>query len=574
MQMKKIGIALALLSLLPAGACGGSKPKAAPAGNSAQAAQSGAQNNSSAKKNNSNLPEWVIKGSGAFNAERGRVIWGVGSASGIKNPSLLRTTADASARNNLSKVFNTFVAGITKSYMASNTAGGVTSEEQVAESVMVAANAMNIQASQIVDRFLDSDGTLYALAMVDMDEMEKIAALIKEGTIKAFIVENGDKVFDDLAKMLKPPAAKQVPPRSSEPLTPAPAQAAAPKQEEPKKEAKEDKVVKRTARPDWVDGPSADYPENAYLCGVGIGRARKASENSAKNAIASIFSVKINGVINSYQSSLSRTGYKLKGKSERLKNGEITEAQEVEEMVRAETEKSLSGVEIKEIFEDKDGQIYALACIHRESAAKNLRSEIEDLDDKADKALEQAGKGTRFQKLKKLANVLSILRERSLKNSDLRVIDPDGLGIAPEISYSDIELALLEALEHFSIALEVDGPAEAADDIRNALLQGLNSKLFQVASEESENTIDAIFKVSLRLEDAGMGGPNGAYYMFRGVVKGEIMDTESEKIIISMDASNKQGMASPEEAKRKVVRKISADLAKKVAAKLDEYLSN
>ncbi len=573
MKIKEMGIMAALCFLVPV-SCGGSAPKGANAGpkqGTAAASANNSNNNAKSSKKNSNLPEWVIKGSGAFNAERGRVFWGVGSATGIKNPSLLRTTADASARNNLAKIFNTYVAAITKNYMASTTAGGNTSEEQVAESVMVAANAMNLNASQIVDRFLDSDGTLYALAMVDMDQMEKISALIQDGTIKAFVMENGDKIFDDLAQMLKPPAAKVAPPRSSEPL--APAVAETPKNDKPKATSKEDKVVKRQSRPDWVDGPSATYPEDAYLCGVGIGKMRQVSENSAKNAIASIFSVKISGVLTSYQSSLSRTGYKLKDNKEKAKNGEITEEQEVEEMVRAETEKSLEGVEMKEYFEDKDGQIYSLACLHRATVAKLLKSQIKDLDEKAAKAMDQVSKGTRFQKLKKLANVLAILRERSLKNSDLRIIDPDGLGVAPELNYVDVELALIEALEHFRITVEVNGPDEAVEDIRHALLTGLNSKMFQVTQEDSEEPIDALLKVSLRLEDAGKGGPNGAYFMFRGVLKGEVIDTDSEKIILTLESSNKQGMASPEEAKRKVVRKISAELAKKIATKLDEYLA-
>ncbi|NVM23610.1 MAG: hypothetical protein HWN68_17745, partial [Desulfobacterales bacterium] len=37
-------------------------------------------------------PEWVWKGSGAFDVEKGKVFYGVGIASGIRNKVLLRTT--------------------------------------------------------------------------------------------------------------------------------------------------------------------------------------------------------------------------------------------------------------------------------------------------------------------------------------------------------------------------------------------------------------------------------------------------------------------------------------------------
>src|SRR5688572_32955155 len=63
-------------------------------------------------------PEWVNKGSGAFGGEK-KVMYGVGSASGIRNHSLARTTADNRARAEISKVFETYSASLMKDYMSS-----------------------------------------------------------------------------------------------------------------------------------------------------------------------------------------------------------------------------------------------------------------------------------------------------------------------------------------------------------------------------------------------------------------------------------------------------------------------
>ncbi|MBW2565154.1 MAG: hypothetical protein JRE29_14245 [Deltaproteobacteria bacterium] len=46
-------------------------------------------------------PAWVMKGGGAFDVEKGKVFYGVGIASGIKNKALLRQTADNRARAEL-----------------------------------------------------------------------------------------------------------------------------------------------------------------------------------------------------------------------------------------------------------------------------------------------------------------------------------------------------------------------------------------------------------------------------------------------------------------------------------------
>jgi len=63
-------------------------------------------------------PEWVEKGSGAFGGEMGKAFYGVGSTYGIKNPSLLRSSADNRARTEVARVFKTYTASLMKDYQA------------------------------------------------------------------------------------------------------------------------------------------------------------------------------------------------------------------------------------------------------------------------------------------------------------------------------------------------------------------------------------------------------------------------------------------------------------------------
>jgi len=74
-------------------------------------------------------------GSGAFDVDKGKVFYGVGIASGIRNQALLRSTADNGARAEVAKILETYVAVLAKDYMASTTAGDMkaSSEEQHVE---------------------------------------------------------------------------------------------------------------------------------------------------------------------------------------------------------------------------------------------------------------------------------------------------------------------------------------------------------------------------------------------------------------------------------------------------------
>src|SRR5687767_5059954 len=79
-------------------------------------------------------PEWVQRGS---RVEQGS-IFGVGSANGIKNPSLARTTAQNRGRNEISKILETYSASLMKDFQESVTAGEfqASSESQLVQNAI------------------------------------------------------------------------------------------------------------------------------------------------------------------------------------------------------------------------------------------------------------------------------------------------------------------------------------------------------------------------------------------------------------------------------------------------------
>lgn len=146
-------------------------------------------------------PEWVDKGSGAFDGDR--AFYAVGSAFGIQNPSLLRSTADNRARAELAKIFKTYTASLMKDYQASTMAGdpNETSEEQHVENTFKTFTKAELSGAMIVDHWKDPEtGEYFSLVRMDLDVFEDYLNKAKElsEAVRARVIEHAEKAFADL----------------------------------------------------------------------------------------------------------------------------------------------------------------------------------------------------------------------------------------------------------------------------------------------------------------------------------------------------------------------------------------
>jgi len=179
---KLLGIALATAALT---ACGGDKKP-----------------EMSTQVLHANGPDWVNRGSGAFGGEKGRIFYGVGIASGIRNVAMRRSTSDSRARAEISKTLDTYVSVLNKDYQASTTAGDMksSSEEQHVEQALKTYSNMELSGVVIVDHWTDNDGTEYSLAQLDMESFKNNMDKMKElnAKVRDAVRANADKAFDEL----------------------------------------------------------------------------------------------------------------------------------------------------------------------------------------------------------------------------------------------------------------------------------------------------------------------------------------------------------------------------------------
>jgi len=181
--VKKI-LGLAMVAVLAA--CGGSK-----------------QPEMSNQVLHANGPDWVNRGTGAFGGDKGKIFYGVGIASGIRNAAMRRSTSDSRARAEIAKLLDTYVSVLNKDYMASTTAGDMSAsnEEQHVQQALKTYSQVELSGVQIIDHWVDTDGTEYSLASLDMENFKSGMDKMKElnAAMRDAVRANADKAFDELA---------------------------------------------------------------------------------------------------------------------------------------------------------------------------------------------------------------------------------------------------------------------------------------------------------------------------------------------------------------------------------------
>lgn len=502
----------------------------------------------------SGMPGWVARGNVAVRDGTARVFYGVGSASGIRNPSMLRSTADNRARNEIAKVFEVFSASLMKDYAAS-------SGEQSTEQAVKTFTSMSLEGVQVVDRYIAGDGTMYALAVLDLGKVLEGVRKAKElGAVKSYVDKvSVDDIFDQHSK--KPEAPKRVvaqgnaAPAVDEPASPPAASATA--------------KVRSGGKPAWIDGEDPNYRHAMFLCAVGYGSLRPIAENGSYAALSRVFQASVVSVAKDLMAAYSATG------------SPTLEVSSSEQVTKVSTSKVFSGVQVMEVWEG-GGTTYALACLDRARAGTQLRQQIGEADKNVGGLLDRAGSADKTSKVAALGRALSALIEREALNGELRIVDVNGVGVGGEYSHADVAAALEEAVQAVRIGIRATGAH--ASDFRSAIMQGLTNRGWEIAElpegddddvEDAEDggPLDVEVAATIRMENAGKGGLNGAEVSFvRGVVQVQVKNVAKGKVIATMDESRKEGHRSIQEAERRAVREIAKKLVNDVASKIDDVI--
>jgi hypothetical protein len=330
-------------------------------------------------------------------------------------------------------------------------------------------------------------------------------------------------------------------------------------------------VALAAPKPAWVDGNDPHYASNQYLLAVGYGPQRATAEGNALANLSKIFEAQVSSASKDYQAAFSA------GKS-------ALEVQSVETLTQVSTKKLLTGVKIVETWDDGKGVTYCLAALERSPAAASVRERIAELDKKIGSNIEKAtATDDKVKKVTVLRNAAKDLQERMALNGELRIIAPDGQGVPAEHSAGDISAQLEGAADELNIGVQVSG--SNASDLTQALTEGLSGAGFQVKAiekaeddedEEEEASaapagdFDLLVRAKSRMEKATIGA--GPPQLARVVVDVELFNPAKKKVVTTFNVSKKEGHNSIEEAARRAVRSMKAELVKKISEAIQAKL--
>jgi hypothetical protein len=187
-------------------------------------------------------PRWVNRGSGAYDGKHGKAFYGVGIATGVRNPALLRQTAGNRARGEVAKIFDTYIAAMMKDYQRSTTAGdfSASAEEQDIVSAQKTITEVTLRGVEVRDHWRNPrDGSLYALAVLDLGNVAGNLDRAKglDRRVRDYVRANARRAFNDLDRELHrrnspapappppPPPREEAPPPQAEAPPPPPPRA-------------------------------------------------------------------------------------------------------------------------------------------------------------------------------------------------------------------------------------------------------------------------------------------------------------------------------------------------------------
>ncbi|MBI3179844.1 MAG: hypothetical protein HYZ27_09305 [Deltaproteobacteria bacterium] len=195
------------------------------------------------------------------------------------------------------------------------------------------------------------------------------------------------------------------------------------------------------------------------------------------------------------------------------------------------------------------------------------------MDNKAGKYLQAAQGADKLGRVGQLARALEAIVTREATNGELRIVDPDGVGVTGPYSHADVAAALEGAQDALSIGVQALGRYE--DDFRGAFIQALTKRGYKVTdlAEGDPGSLDVLICANIRIEDEGKGLGDAAHLAFaRAVVLGEVKNVAQGKVIAAFDERKREGHRNLDEAERKAVRGLATIISNKAGAKIDSAM--
>lgn len=152
--------------------------------------------------NDPSAPAWVRKGCGASFGDKKKLVCGVGIVSGMTNPGLARSAAEARGRTAIARSLSARCKSMLKDFQSTvrGGPGNKVSDEQYVTDTSKQVTDRTLVGSRLEDTWVSDAGTTYALIVLDLEtfrnQVKEMNQLDEQ--IRRAIVERADKSFEEL----------------------------------------------------------------------------------------------------------------------------------------------------------------------------------------------------------------------------------------------------------------------------------------------------------------------------------------------------------------------------------------
>jgi hypothetical protein len=300
--------------------------------------------------------------------------------------------------------------------------------------------------------------------------------------------------------------------------------------------------------PDWLEEPSAKYPEARFLVGQGQADLASVARDRARADLVKVFEARISEA--SQDSSTARrdsTGGKVKQSS----------GFKAERHVNVTTAYAVEGIRVPEVWYDgKRKSYHALAVLDRLQASERLRGEIMHLDDLTGREMQNAKNASElFAQMNFAAKALGAQRRRDRLQRELRVVDPTGVGIPVRFDSDRLDSDLNQLTKRLRLIPEVE--RDPVGNLESILAGAIGRSGFSPAAKGDPKAYRLVCTLSLAETHSG------GWYWARGVLQVKVVDTDNN-VRSSQQWSIKESAQQPGVASQRAMGEVDRVLRHKL----------
>ncbi len=312
-----------------------------------------------------------------------------------------------------------------------------------------------------------------------------------------------------------------------------------------------------SVQPRWIDNASSNYPEDQYLTATASASELQRAKDRALSNLSKIFEARIR----EQSTTLSNTEVKQEHAKE-----QFTRSHKLFQKIQISTDKIINGARIAETWRDNKLHLYyALAVLDRNQASRNLRQEIDRLDEETEihKTRSQAMSDPLLA-LASINQALQTQQQRYSLQKMLKVIDARGIGLPSDWNMADLQNTFSKKLSALSIGVAVD------NDPLGKLELALKSAMGNAGFPATFNGSDFIMVANLEVQDLGF---RQGWYWLRGKLSLRLIENNG-KVRGSKQWPLKVSALQQSDAESRLMSQVSSRLNKEIRAALISFAAD